>query len=499
MARDTARDSRDQARDTRRDAREQARDVNREYRDDRQDARRDARESSRDERDTDEWRSDLRDDVRDFARDAADFGRRTAREAMDTARDTSRESGDAERQWNEFGRETAQEWRDSSRRGTDFARQESDYDRDWNRNRDARSDRGSSRDADFDNDSQDSFARDEFRERDDRDSFAGRSSRGRQEDQDDRDRRQSNRSSDRDERFTDRQSNQRRDTRISRSQIENFRASSVEPRDLGLSFQRSSRGLIVNNIGSNAIAGRIGLRRGDRILAIEDYRVSSEDQFINYLFDDEWRHDRVEVTVMRNGREVPLYVRPVQLIEQLVTVQRQYDPLRTFGVVFEDDSDEYLVVRQVWQNTPAYRAGLRAGDRIVRFYGQPVYSPHEFTRVLSRVDAQNVPLEIERDRRTRELQVSLPAELRTTSQNRTTYRQTLQDSRPTQWREQGRTIQYGGRIYDQGTSATPSSGVIINEQGQTVFPAQPAQPVQPGTRTDTQRERPGLLPRLLNR
>jgi hypothetical protein len=107
----------------------------------------------------------------------------------------------------------------------------------------------------------------------------------------------------------------------------------------------------------------------------------------------------------------------------------------------------------------------------------------------------------------------VPTELRTTSQERTTYRRetdgrqfdnrydTQIDTRSnTQWRSQpGSQIQYGETIY-QGTYGP--SGVITTQPAQPVYPGQiqPVQPVQPRTRIDDDRfERPGVLPRLFGR
>jgi hypothetical protein len=471
QARDTAREAREGARDSARDTRDYARDTRRDYRDEWQDARRDTRDARRDLRE--DRRTDFRDDVRDFARDtareAADYGRRTAGEAIDTARDASQRGRDAGREWDDYGRETGREWRDFARDtvrdARDFAR---DDDRD-DRRRDAVDDRDSIR------------SRDSRDLRDSRDDF--RSDRGS---------------------FADTRSRDAR-SRISRSQIDNFRATSVSARDLGLSLARTSRGLIVDDVRANAIARTIGLRPNDRIVSVEDYRVTSEDQFVRYLFDEDWRYDRVTVTVIRDGREVPIYVQPVQLIERLIVVQDDYDPLYTFGVVLDDRYDDELIVRRVLPNTVAYRAGLRQGDVIVRFHGQRLSTPRQFVQVLNRVDVQQAPIVVERDRRLREFQVSLPDELRTTSQRRTTYRREFDDGRldnrgDTRWRDQrGAQIQYSGELYEDAYGAP--SGVIPTQPGQPIYPGQyqPAQSVQPPGRIDDRSERPGILPRLFGR
>ena len=298
---------------------------------------------------------------------------------------------------------------------------------------------------------------------------------------------------DRDFRSTERFSDSRRNgERISRSQIENFRASSVDPSDLGLRLARSSRGLFVDSIESNALASTIGLRADDRIVSVGDYRVTSPDQFVRYLFDDEWRFDRVPVYVVRDGREVPLYVRPVELIEELVVVRDDYDPVRRFGVVIDNQYDDYVVVRRVLPNTPAFEAGLRTGDVITTWQGQRIASPLEFSRVLGRVDTNDVALGIRRDRQARSIDVSLPREfIRTSSGRRTTFRQDLDADR---WNRGGTMIER--RDVRPGSVRVEGSFEPMPVQPGAVVPGQPVQPAQP---VEERPARPGLMQRILGR
>jgi predicted metalloprotease with PDZ domain len=262
--------------------------------------------------------------------------------------------------------------------------------------------------------------------------------------------------------------------------------------------------LIVQDVRSGALAANIGLRPRDQIVAIQDYRVSNPNQFVQYLFDPDWRYDRVPVWVVRNGREVPIYVRPAQLIERLIVVQSDYNPLITFGVVLDNRYDRDLVVRRVIRNSPADRAGVQPGDVIVRFYGQRLSSPQQFVQAINRVDVRQAPIIVERDNSLRELMVSMPGELRTTSQQRTTYRQQLDSDRSdsrntTQWQGQSAPqVRYGGEVYQDSFG---TSGAIITTPGQPIYPGQyqPAQPVQPSNRIDDRSDRPGILPRLFGR
>ena len=62
-----------------------------------------------------------------------------------------------------------------------------------------------------------------------------------------------------------------------------------------------------------------------------------------------------------------------------------------------DGEGPRLLVRQVRDNRPGARSGLKAGDRILAVAGHPVRAPRDFVAALARHDAA-VPLEIEIER-----------------------------------------------------------------------------------------------------
>jgi hypothetical protein len=201
---------------------------------------------------------------------------------------------------------------------------------------------------------------------------------------------------------------------------------------------------------------------------------------------------------MRDGREMPLYVRPVDLIEELVVVRDDFDPVRRFGVVIDDSYDDYIVVRRVLPNTPAFDAGLRTGDVITTWQGQRVASPLEFSRVLRRVDTNDVALGIRRDRVARSLDVSLPREfIRTSSGRQTTFRQDLDTDR---MNRSGTVIERrNAPRVDRRIDGTFEPGV---QPSTTVVPVQPVQPQplpQPQPARPAEEQRPGLLPRIFGR
>jgi S1-C subfamily serine protease len=185
----------------------------------------------------------------------------------------------------------------------------------------------------------------------------------------------------------------------------------VTARDVGLTFGRATdRGLVIQDISRNAVLADVGFRPDDVVVSVADHRVTSEREFFRWFFAEDLRDDRITIIVLRDGREVPLYVRPVTIIEQLVVVDDRpdFDPVQQFGVVVDDRVDREVVVLRVIPDSPAFRAGLRQGDVITTFRGMPVRGPREFVQVFDRIEPGEIPIEVMRNRQPREFQVDMP-------------------------------------------------------------------------------------------
>jgi len=306
---------------------------------------RDTADSARDTAD------DARDSARDTARDARESARDTARDARDTARDARSSARDAGRSAREGARDTARDARDSSRDVRDSARSTRDSARDTARD-----------------------ARDRTRDdvRDARDT--------------------------RDARSTDRRD--RRDTRETARSSRNDNRRSVE--QLGLAFGRvTDRGLTISNIERDSVFYRAGLRDDDVIISVAGHDITAVRDFDRYLYSVD-RNDRIEVVVWRDGREEVIYLEPdVIFVDDVDTVQTSYAyDLDHFGVVLDDSYDDRIVIVKVLPNTPAYAAGLRAGDVITTWHGEPVSSRRDFVRVIERAEPGTVNFEYQRNDRT---------------------------------------------------------------------------------------------------
>jgi PDZ domain-containing protein len=201
--------------------------------------------------------------------------------------------------------------------------------------------------------------------------------------------------------------------RMSESQASGqFEVDRIRSADVGLWFDRSTAdGLIINDIGTGAIS-RLGFREGDRIYSINGVRVDSEAAFVRTLFDPRWRDQRVNVIIYRHGRPWTVYVQPVLLVQEYTTVA--YDPLDDWGLVLDDRYDDYVVVWRVRPRSPAFYAGLRAGDVIVNWQGRRLAGRDDFIRLASQGNFNDLALDINRNRQTRRIDLDL-SDIRTSA------------------------------------------------------------------------------------
>jgi C-terminal processing protease CtpA/Prc len=336
-----------------------------------------SRDAARSAQDT---RDELRDTTRDATRGAREQFQDTRDAARDTLRDTRQEFRDTTREATRDAQDQLRDTRDQFRDTRDSTRQQFD-----DRRESFRDDRDFSRtDRDFSRDQREEFRgqRDQPREQFDRESF-------------------------RDSRTDLRSDVQTRDSfRDTRANVD-FRADNIRAADIGLWFNRgTANGLIISDIGTNSAITRFGFREGDRILAVNGWRVANESQFVEYLFDPQLRNQRVEVIAWRNGQQVPIWVEPWVLVQEYTTVQA--DPLEQYGLVLDDRYQDYIVVWKVLPRSPAFYAGIRPGDVIVSWSGRHINRPQEFVTLVQQGNWSGpIDLQVSRNRQLRALQLDM--------------------------------------------------------------------------------------------
>ena len=132
-------------------------------------------------------------------------------------------------------------------------------------------------------------------------------------------------------------------------------------------------------------------------------RVSREADFIDYLVST---NRRVDVIVTRDGREETIQVDPALLLEDYGSTE--VDPLEQLGIIVDDRYDDRIVVWRVIPRSPAYYAGIRAGDVLATLDSHRLGTRQELEKSVSALNPGEVGVEIRRGDRTREVTVDVP-------------------------------------------------------------------------------------------
>jgi len=83
------------------------------------------------------------------------------------------------------------------------------------------------------------------------------------------------------------------------------------------------------------------------------------------------------------------------------------DPLGRFGVVIEERRDQIIVI-DVSDDSPAYRAGIRRGDVLVTVGGHSYRTKSEVERAVGDLKSGEAKVQVRRDQKTRDFSVKVP-------------------------------------------------------------------------------------------
>jgi len=188
-----------------------------------------------------------------------------------------------------------------------------------------------------------------------------------------------------------------------------FRPTEIRAADVGIWFDRAAKdSLLIADIAPDSAVARLGFIEGDRILAVNGVKVNNEPDFIKLVFAAERRAQPVEVLVVRKNKEQVILVDPAVLQNEYLVVRQ--DPTERFGLVVDDRYDDRIVVWKVIPRSPAFYAGLRSGDVITKFRGQPIAARKAFVESFTTLEPGPVAVEVRRGERVRPLEVDLPRE-----------------------------------------------------------------------------------------
>jgi serine protease Do len=209
---------------------------------------------------------------------------------------------------------------------------------------------------------------------------------------------------------------------------------------------REPRGIVITRVSDGSPAARAGLKAGDVILRFDGEQVMTYRK-LQRLISEAAPEQNVRLSISRNGAEQEISVtlgRRDDALQSLSRVygaqsaiaprileqtQRSMEQLRNnpgligfgggrrIGInttqltrqladYFGVQGGRGLLVTSVAENSPAARAGLKAGDVITDVDGEPVESAGDISRAINRKNEGAVNLKIVRDRSTLTLSVT---------------------------------------------------------------------------------------------
>jgi S1-C subfamily serine protease/predicted esterase len=117
---------------------------------------------------------------------------------------------------------------------------------------------------------------------------------------------------------------------------------------------------IVGMVAAGSAAAKAGIQPGDQIVEIDGKRVERMAQIL-HLVGPKYEGDIVSVKVKRGGKEIAF--NNFRLVGTLAAFAHPF-----LGIVpLRDDPELGVEVRYVYPKSPAEKAGLKAGDRIMKF------------------------------------------------------------------------------------------------------------------------------------
>ena len=190
----------------------------------------------------------------------------------------------------------------------------------------------------------------------------------------------------------------------------------LRPGLLGISLKRGDIYVLPAAVAacrSDGPAGKAGIKTGDEIVEIEGKPVQRQAQ-LKDLLGPHYAGDKVKVAVRRGSERIEA---TVELIDKLEAYQHPF-----LGILpIRDDKAPGVLVRYVFPGSPAEKAGIKIGDRVLRAGSPslPIASPDSLRDLIAvTAAAPKVALEVQRGEEKMNIEVSpaalpieIPAEL----------------------------------------------------------------------------------------
>jgi serine protease Do len=167
---------------------------------------------------------------------------------------------------------------------------------------------------------------------------------------------------------------------------------------------KDRRGALVGTVTRGKPAAKAGIEPGDIILEFNGKPVKNRDELVATVVATrpgltvpvKILRDKQEKTVSLTVDELDLEDEGTRVTEQRTTTEPEEEPSQGFGITLTaltPDTAKRLratdvqgvLVSEVEQGSPAFRAGIARGDIITRVNRQPVRTPQEASRALGQV------------------------------------------------------------------------------------------------------------------
>ncbi|MBD3170011.1 MAG: PDZ domain-containing protein [candidate division Zixibacteria bacterium] len=196
----------------------------------------------------------------------------------------------------------------------------------------------------------------------------------------------------------------------------------------------SKDGVLVDDVVSDSPAEKGGIKPGDIIVKFNDVDTNSERK-LRYKIKATNPGDKVEVVVLRDGKEKKLNVEMGEPKRSAYSYSYEYDDddwkdhkgisviMRDkragLGVVIDDlneqlgeffgiEDGEGVLIEKIVEDSPAEKAGLKAGDVIIEMDGKHVSNTSELRKILAEKEAgDEVKIIVMRDKRKKEIKAEL--------------------------------------------------------------------------------------------
>ena len=217
----------------------------------------------------------------------------------------------------------------------------------------------------------------------------------------------------------------------------------VSKENMGGYGMRDVRGVGVTEVVKDSPAEKAGLRKGDVILSFNGESVTSTRK-LNRLVAESSPDQNVRLTVARGGSEQEISATlgkrdgmtnvwneksREELRQKIEKMQKDFPKIkegdgrfvfnfgnyRRIGIATQTLTkqladyfgvSEGILISSVNENSPAAKAGLKAGDIITAVDGEKVDSPADVTRAINKKQDGSVNLTVVRDRNTRSVTVT---------------------------------------------------------------------------------------------